>query len=1118
MSDILKQITELSPQQRDVLLRRLKQKNVENTRPKIIPQSKENIPLSFAQQRLWFIDQLAPGTPAYNIPVAIRLTGALNVIALEQSINAVIRRHEALRTTFKTINGQSNQVIAPVLTLKLPIVELSEQELQQTIIQEVKASFDLIQGPLLRIKLLQLSPEEHVFLLVMHHIISDGWSIGVIVRELAALYAAFSQEKPAPLPELPIQYADFAIWQRNWLQGEVLQSQLDYWQQQLGENLPVLELPIDRPRPPVQTFNGRKYSFALSQNLTEALEAISQQQGVTLFMTLLAAFQILLYRYSGQEDICVGSPIANRNYREIEGLIGFFVNTLALRTNLGGNPTFRELLERVRAVTLGAYAHQDLPFEKLVEQLQLERSLSYNPLFQVMFALQNTPMPTLELKELKLHPLEVDSGTAQLDLTLHLEQKTNGIAGVFEYNTDLFDGNSIASMANHFQTLLESIITNLEQPISKLSLLTPAEQQQILVGWNSTQTTYPLEFTLHQLIETQVEKTPDAIAVKFADQQLTYRELNNRANQLAHHLQNLGIKPEVLVGICVERSLEMVIGLLGILKAGGAYVPLEPHLPQERLAFMLADTQVKVLLTQQHLVAELPEHSAQLICLDTDWEIIAQASEKNLEIAVTPENLAYVIYTSGSTGKPKGAMNTHRGICNRLLWMQDVYQLTEADCVLQKTPFGFDVSVWEFFWTLLTGARLVLAKPKGHQDSAYLVQLIVQEKVTTLHFVPSMLQIFLQEQGLSECQSLRQVMCSGEALPYALQERFFAHLNAELHNLYGPTEAAVDVTYWACERDSNSPVVPIGRPIANTQIYLLDSDLQPVPVGVAGELHIGGVGLARGYLNRPDLTAQKFIPNPFSYNPAARLYKTGDLARYRYDGTIEYLGRIDYQVKIRGFRIELGEIEAILGQHPAIQEAVVLVREDHPGEKRLVAYVVTSANSHVSEFRSYLKSKLPDYMMPAAFVMLDSLPLTVNGKVDRRALPLPEIARPDLQVTYIAPTTEVEQTMTTVWQEVLQVEKVGINDNFFDLGGHSLLMVKVQNKLQELLSQELSILELFQYPTINSLANYLSEAKIQASDLVTTELQAQKLEAGKNRRKQRLTQKQKITKNNIGDD
>ncbi len=1064
-------------------------------------------PLSFGQQSLWFLNQLAPDTPAYNIPIVIHLQGQLNVAVLSQSLNEIIRRHQVLRTNFVLREGEPVGVIKPAEPLTLPVHDLREfsesertKEIQRLATDIASQPFDLSSQPLLRGLLLRLTQQEYELLLVLHHIIADGWSIGVLIKELAAVYEAFSSGKPSPLPELPIQYVDFVYWQRQYLQSTRIQTLLTYWKQQLGGKLPVLNLPTDRPRSPIQTFIGDRAKLTLSPALTAGLKKLSHQQGVTLFMTLLAAFKTLLYRYTGQTDILVGSPIASRNRTEIEALIGFFVNVLVLRTNLAGEPSFRELLAKVKSTALEAYVHQDLPFEKLVEELHVDRDLSYNPLFQVMFVLQNVPIPSPQLSDISITCHEGENRTAKFDLTLYVEDKEQGLVATIEYNTNLFNADTIDRMLGHFQTLLSGIVSDPDQCIADMPILTASLQQQLLFDWNDTKTEYPQNLCIHQLFEQQVERTPDAIALVFNNQQLTYRELNYRANKIAHYLQQLGVKPEVVVGICMERSPEMVMGILAILKAGGAYLPLDPTYPKERLAFMLTDAQVSVLLTRSPEVNELPPHQAELVCIDTKGIVFANYSSQNPVSEVKPENLAYVIYTSGSTGTPKGVMSIHQGLCNRLLWMQDAYRLTSSDRVLQKTPFSFDVSVWEFFWPLLTGASLVVAKPGGHQDAEYLVELISQQQITTLHFVPSMLQVFLEEQEHRKCKSIKRVICSGEALPFDLQQRFFESFDAELHNLYGPTEASIDVTAWCCQRGSDEKIVPIGRPIANTQIYILDKHLQPVPIGVPGELHIGGVGLARGYLNRPELTEEKFITNPFEKAEGSRLYKTGDLARYRPDGNIEFLGRIDYQVKIRGNRIELGEIEAVIKQHPKVREIVVVSREDIPNDHRLIVYLVThqEATLSVNELRDFLKKKLPEYMLPSAFMVLNALPLTPNGKVDRRALPTPENLRPELTAAYQPPQSEMEKTISQVWQQVLYLEKVGIHDNFFDLGGNSLLMIQVNNKLRAILQQDISVVTMFQNPTINLLAQYLSQKTAEKSvfepmrDRVQKQIQASK--------------------------
>ncbi|MCP4658111.1 MAG: amino acid adenylation domain-containing protein, partial [bacterium] len=1076
------------------------------------------LPLSLAQERLWFLHRLEPESAVYNMPAAVRLRGELRLAALGRTFAEIVRRHEVLRTTFPAVAGRPSQRISGPESLPLPVVELAalepaarEREALRLARTEARAPFDLARGPLLRIRVLRLGEAEHLLLVTLHHVVSDGWSIGVLIREVAALYDAFARRPPSasPLPAPPLQYADFASWQRQWLAGPVLAEHLAWWKAELQGVPAVLELPTDRPRPAVQTYVGAQRLLRIPQRLTARLRRLGQGRDATLFMTLLAAFKTLLFRISGQSDLTVGTPVANRNRVEIEGLIGLFVNTLVLRTDLAGNPGFEELLRRVRERSLGATLHQDLPFGKLVEEVQPQRSLSHSPLFQVMFVLQNAPMEVLRLPGLSLEPLEISSGTAKFDLNLSLTEWDRDLAGFVEYNTDLLDDSTVERLAGHFLRLLEGIVADPGERLAELPLLGAAERFELVAEWNDTAVDSPPAECLHHLIEAQVERTPEAVAVTFEARHLSYRELNRRSNQLARYLRTLGVGPETRVGICVERSLEMVVGLLGILKAGGAYVPLDPGYPRERLAFMMESADAPVLLAQEELLSILPPHAGRVVLLDAGRHFFDRRAGGNLPCRATSANLAYTIYTSGSTGLPKGSMIPHRGIINRLLWMQDAYGLGVGEGVLQKTPFSFDVSVWEFFWPHLVGARLVVARPGGHHDGAYLAELIAAEGITTVHFVPSMLQVFVKEPRAASCTCLRRVIVSGEALPYELQERFHARLGAELHNLYGPTEASVDVTFWACERDGTRRSVPIGRPIANTRIHVLDPRGRPVPLGVAGELHIGGRGLARGYLGRPDLTAKRFVPDPFSGDrwssePGSRLYRTGDLVRYLGDGAIEFLGRIDHQVKVRGFRIELGEIEAVLEEHPAVRQSVVVMREDRPGDQRLVGYVAhdSSGAPAIEELRSFLRERLPEYMVPAAFVPLAELPLTPNGKVDRRRLPEPETARPQLQAAYVSPHNEMERLIARVWEEVLGVEKVGVDDNFFDLGGHSLLAAEVHGKLQELLKTDFSLLELFRFPTIRVLADRLSGQGRERVDFAAThDLAKKEKEAIKRRRR-----------------
>jgi amino acid adenylation domain-containing protein len=1058
--------------------------------PPILPVPRNGDPaLSFAQQRLWFFNQLDPGNSAYNIPAAGRLKGPLNLAALEQCLNEIIKRHESLRTTFGKVDGRPTQVIAPTLTIKLPVVDLrklpvSEREIEvrRLVTAEAQRPFDLSQGPLIRGTVLQLGDEEHVGLLTMHHIVSDGWSTGILIREMAALYVAFCAGGSSPLPVLPIQYADFAHWQRQWLQGEVLETQIAYWKKQLAGAPALIDLPTDHPRPAMQTFRGAHQSLVLPKHLKDGFKALSRQEGVTLFMTLLAAFKVLLNRYTSQDDLIVGTPIANRNRQETEGLIGFFVNALVLRTDLSGNPSFRELLRQVREVCLGAYSHQDLPFDRLVEELHLKRDLSRNPLFQVMFALQNAPLRALELPGLTLSPVEGDSETAHFDLTLQIVDTGQELTAALVYNTDLFEAGTIARMLGNFQTLLESMVADPEQRLSDLPILSETERQQLLVEFNDTKTDYPKDKCLHQLFEEQIRRTPDAIAVVFEAGQLTYGELDRRANQLAHHLRALGVGPEVLVAICLERSLEMVIGLLGILKAGGAFVPLDPAYPKERLAFMLKDSQVPVVLTQERLVAGLPEHDAKVICLDSGWETIARESGENPGSSTLPENLAYFIYTSGSTGQPKGVLVSHDSIAGHCRNAQRLYELDSRDRVLQFASLSFDVSLEEILPTLIVGARLVIMGTNIWPPAEF-HRKISEFGLTVLNLPTAFWQELAREwAGVPELvpniQPRLFIVGGDTMLPEVLKLWQRTPVNSiRLLNAYGPTETTITATVFEiAHRPGENTMyqqVPIGRPLANRAIYILDRHNYPVPIGITGHLHIGGAGLARGYLNRPELTAEKFIPDPFSAEPGARMYQTGDLARYRPDGNIEFLGRADHQVKIRGFRIELGEIEAVLGQHPAVREAVVVAREDAPGEKRLVAYAV--ANSTADELRHFLKDKLPEYMVPAVVVLLEALPVTPNGKVDRRALPVPDRSRPELEKAFVAPRDDLELQLAHIWEEVLGVRPVGVSDNFFELGGHSLLAVRLFALIEKRLGKKLPLTAVFQGATVEHLAGVLRQ-------------------------------------------
>ena len=1063
----------------------------------------EHLPLSYAQQRLWYLNQLNPDSGFYNLLTMVELSGPLDVEIFKQSLTEVIRRHEVLRTTFVVVNGEPEQRISPparAASLSVRNLTSLAEEKQQILVaqfarEESTKPFDLQNGPLLRAFLVALDERRHVLLLTLHHMVCDAWSLGIFLREVAALYEGFASGQPSPLNDLTIQYADYALWEKDWLQGERMQKQLDYWQRQLAAAPAVLSLPADRSRPPIQTYRGQNITFTIPNNVLEQVKNLSRAAGTTLFMTLLGAWQVLLARYTDQFDVSVGSPIAGRNNSEAEQLIGFFVNSLVMRTDLTGDPTFTEVLHRVREVSLNAYMHQDLPFEKLVEALQPERQGDQNPLFQVMFILQNTPMPSLEFAGLKLRPVDFDSGTAKFDLTLDLAEAPEGLKGWLEYSSDLFEAGTIERLARHFQTLLSDAVQHPERSISELQLLASEERAQVVEEWNRTERVYEGGQCIHELFEAQAARTPEQIAVVSEQEALSYEELNARANQLAHYLRRMGVGPEVLAGLMLERSVAMVVALLGVLKAGGAYVPLDPHYPAERLRYMVRDAGVAVLVTEQRWLAGLgAEALPQVITIENAAEQIGKENKSNVSNETDARSLAYVIYTSGSTGQPKGAMNTHGAVRNRLLWMQEQYQLGTSDAVLQKTAFSFDVSVWEFFWPLLMGARLVLARPGGERDSEYLVETMMAHQVTTVHFVPSLLQVLLEERGLERCASLRQVFCSGEVLSLELQRRFFARCGAELHNLYGPTEAAIDVSYWRCEREETERrTVPIGRPIANLQLYILDRAGQPVPVGVSGELYLSGVGVGRGYHQRPELTAERFVPNAFSGETGGRSYRTGDLARFLPGGEIEYLGRLDEQVKIRGFRIELGEVEAALSRHEAVAETVVVARPA-PGNShlQLLAYVVGRAGAEVnrSELRQYLRQALPDYMVPAAFVVLEAMPLTANGKLDRKALPAPELEQTANAVESDVPRTPTEEIVVQIWQEVLGLEQVGMQESFFELGGHSLLAMRLIARLHEAFEVKLSLHNFLDEFTVRGLAEAIDRLRNDGASEVLPELSA----------------------------
>ncbi|MEO5726492.1 MAG: amino acid adenylation domain-containing protein, partial [Byssovorax sp.] len=1025
------------------------------------------LPLSFAQQRLWFLDQLEPGGAAYIMPGALRLRGTLDVPALRGVFGEVVRRHEVLRTTFVTLEGRAAQVIHPArLAWELPVVDLShlpepEAHAQQHMAEEAAQPFDLATGPLLRTTLLRLGVDDHLLLVTMHHIVSDGWSMGVLVHEMAALYEAFLEGRPSPLPELSVQYADFATWQRSWLSGEVLARELAYWKERLADASP-LELPTDRPRPPVQTSRGAHTAVTLPAELVAALVRLSRERGATLFMTLMAAFQVLLARWSGQTDISVGMPVANRNRSEVEPLIGFFVNTLVLRSDLSQGPTFLELLAQVREAALGAYAHQDVPFEKLVEALGAARDLGRTPLFQVMFALQNAPMGELALPGLRLAPMPIDTASAKFDLTLTLAEGGGGLSGVLEYSTDLFDAATMARLAEHFEVLLHGIVADPRQRIEALPLLTESERRRVLVEWNATALAHDHAVGVHQLFEAQAARTPEAEALVVGAAAVTYRALNEQANRLAHHLRGLGVGPETLVGVCVERSPAMVVGLWAVLKAGGAYVPLDPAYPAERVAFMLEDTGASVLLTERAQLARLPEHRAQVVCLDALDASVAQQSAAAPLSGVQPSSAAYVIYTSGSTGRPKGVVIEHRNVTAFAHWSRSVFTPEELGGVLAATSICFDLSIFELLVPLCWGGRVFLA-----DNALGLPGLPRAAEVTLINTVPSAMAALVQSGGVPS--SVRTVNLAGEPLPEALAAAVYALPQVQrVWNLYGPSETTTYSTFAAVGRTGRPT---IGRPVGNTQAYVLDAQQSPVPVGVVGELYLGGAGVARGYLHRPELTAERFLADAFSAEPGARMYRTGDLVRWRADGELELVGRSDHQVKIRGFRIELGEIEAGLSRFAGVQTCVVTAQEDGLGGKRLVAYVVAreGASLSVMDLREHLATTLPAYMVPSSFVVLAALPLSPNGKIDRKALPAPEGARPALEDAYVAPRTSLEEMLAGIVGGVLGLDRVGAHDDFFALGGHSLLATQVISRVRAAFGVELPLRALFDAPTVAGL-------------------------------------------------
>ncbi|MFB9443510.1 amino acid adenylation domain-containing protein [Dactylosporangium vinaceum] len=1048
----------LSPVKRALLEQRLRASAATAVIPRR-PAGSGDPPLSFGQERLWFMEQFAPGSAAYSLPFLVRLRGELDHAALTAAVNGIAARHEPLRSRFPAgDDGKPHVVVDAWTPLEVPVVDAEGEAAAERLVTEaIAVPFDLATGPLLRPLLVRIGPADHVLLILIHHIATDGWSMDLVHNEFVAGYDAAVEGRAPALPALPVGYYDYAAWQHGHLSGAALDRDVAHWRAALA-GLEPLDLPTDRPRPARQTYSGANRGMGLDAGLTAGLKRLARARGATLSMALLACWQAVLARHSGQRDFAVGTPVAGRPHPEVEGLVGMFVNTLALRARLDGDPTFNELLARTRETSLDAYAHQDIPFERLVTELKVHRDVARPPLFQVLHVVQNYAAPGRPRPgRLTPEPFRVPLPASRFDLELYWAESGDGLGGVLTYNPDLFAAATIDRLAEHLEAFVAAVVAD---PDRRLSTVEPAPGV-----CNAPEAVDVPDATLAGLLAAQVHRTPDAPAVTFEGRSWTYAELDTAAGRVAGRLRRLGVGPGSLVAVCAERSHELVAALLGVLKAGAAYVPLDPEYPADRLAFMLTDAAAPVVLTQGHLSAVLPETAAAVVLLESIDDDPAGAD-------ATPDDLAYVIYTSGSTGRPKGVGNTHRGIVNRLDWMQRQYGLDATDAVLQKTPASFDVSVWEFFWPLLTGARLVLARPGGHRDAAYLRDLIDTEQITTAHFVPSMLAVFLAEAGEGACPSLRRIICSGEALPPDVAARCLERLPARLWNLYGPTEAAVDVSAFECTPAAldGAARVPIGAPIQNIALYVLDEHLRPAPVGVAGQLYIAGVGLARGYLRRPGLTAERFLPDPFG-PPGSRMYATGDRARWRADGTAEFLGRIDGQVKLRGLRIELGEIEAALREQPGVTEAAAVVREDQPGDQRIVAYAAGPAD--LAAARAALKRRLPDYMVPVAVVAVDALPLSPSGKLDRRALPAPQIVR-DESTALVAPRTPAERFLADVWRDLLKLDALGIDDDFFDLGGHSMLATQLVARLRKEFGAGVAVLDVFQHPTIRDLAALVS--------------------------------------------
>lgn len=1027
------------------------------------------------QQQMWFLQRFDSENAAYHIGGGLRFSGRMDRGSLEKALKEIIRRHEPLRTNIVELDGMPTAVIHEAADWKLESHSLldtpaadRENELTRIAVARIREPFDLASDTLMRASLITMTEEEHALVVIVHHVAADGWSLEIIREEVTQLYQAFSAGLPSPVPELPIQYVDYADWYRRHVEAAAIQSEISYWKQQLRGPLPVMELPTDRPRPAVMRFRGARSRHSLSGELWSSIRRFTHTENVTLFIALLAAFKILLYRYTRQPDVIVGSATAGRFRPELEKLVGLFINNLVLRTDLSGDPTVREVLARVRETALSAFSHEHVPLDYLAEIVRPHRGLNHSPLYQVMFVLQNRQAQAMELPGLKITPLEFDAGTSRFDISVDALEQDDALHLYFEYNTDLFDAASIRRMQEHYQLLMEAMIAHPEARISKLGMLTSWERRQLTDQKDATRLSYAREMCVDEWVERQAGETPEAVAVVFGEEQVTYRELSVRSNRLAQRLRTLGVGPGSLVGVCLDRGVDLVVAPLAVWKAGGAYVPLDPEYPRQRLAFMLEDSGAAVVVTESRLLNELPREIPGVICLDRERQVLERQSAEMPARSATAENLAYVIYTSGSTGQPKGVEIQHRALVNFLTSMQREPGMVSTDRLLAVTTLSFDIAGLELYLPLVSGARVVMAPRAAAFDGEALGKLLDQMGITIMQATPVTWRLLL-EAGWEGRAGLK-ILCGGETLTRELAERLLAS-GAEVWNLYGPTESTIWSTLQRVQ--SGSGRVPIGHPIANTQVYVLDEYLQPVPPGVAGELYLGGEGLARGYLHRAELTGERFVEHPFQ--GGERLYRSGDLVRRLADGSLECLARVDHQVKLRGFRIELGEIEAALEKQPGVSQAVVVVREERAGDQRLTAYLTTfdRGAADAGVLRQALLAVLPEYMVPSAFVHLDKFPLTPNRKVDREALPA---AAPQVSATspHLAPRTTMESAVATIWQDLLRNPRVGVNENFFDLGGHSLLVVQLQSRLRRQFQREISLVDLFRHPTVAMIAGLLN--------------------------------------------